>query len=358
MAEARKQSETQLGRESIAAQLAASLHQYDPLASRSESRAGRRLLVVSLLLHIAVFFALWNALLGPPIEVEETVLVRMLEPKPEPEPEPPKLRRKVLAQRRPDAQVRRFKDIAQPQVDRVKPVQVLDRAQKVEVDPLKLAEAPKKINNRKVVTQHVDPFAERPTQLQPVEVERTAQAVVQLEPTQATSGPRRMEAAGPAVSARAIDVEAPVVAQGQLSENAVEGDVEGARVASIESGTSKRFLRGEGPNAGFGAVKKDCNSDPVCLEYIELIRRRVYERWRPGPDVDPGHVLLRFRIDRGGSAHNIRVVAADEELLGDSCMIAFRHASPFPPPPREIHYLVNKSITANFRYGSDVSSGG
>ena len=60
------------------------------------------------------------------------------------------------------------------------------------------------------------------------------------------------------------------------------GDVEGARIAAIESGTSDRFLRGEGRPGKL--VDKDCEKDPVCLEYLQMIKDRVYARWELGAD--------------------------------------------------------------------------
>ena len=83
-----------------------------------------------------------------------------------------------------------------------------------------------------------------------------------------------------------------------------------------------------------------------------MIRDRVYGRWHIPPDIDAGGVILSFRIDRGGSAHAIQLRSADEASLGNTCLAAFRHASPFPPPPKEILYIVNKKIRANFDYGN------
>ena len=110
-------------------------------------------------------------------------------------------------------------------------------------------------------------------------------------------------------------------------------------IAALESGASDRYLGEEGVP---GAVKasKDCMRDPICLAYLKMIRDRVYARWQLPSSIAPGEVRLRFQIDRGGSAHGLRLVATDDSHLGDTCLAAFRHASPFPPPPREIEYLV------------------
>jgi hypothetical protein len=328
----------------IAAELAAALPPYDPMQPQRDSRT-RWLLLASLAFHVLLLLLFWDTLIGAVLEEEETVTVRMVEEK-------PKLERKVLAQRRIDTQVRRFKDIAQPEIVRVDPVPVLDQAKKVEVDPTRITVAPKEISTRKVVTKTVSAFADVPTQVQPIQIDRVAPTVRQVRVAQASAGPRKTEAAGPKVTAQAVDVEAPAVTQGQISRDAVAGDVQGARIAALESGTSDRFLRGEGRPGPL--TDKDCEKGPVCVEYLQMIKERVYARWELGADTVPGMVRLRFKIDRGGSAHAVSVQHADDGLLGQTCQVAFRHASPFPPPPKAIHYLVGKGIIATFRHGDDL----
>ncbi len=332
-----------LGFRGIAAELAAALPPYDPLAPRRDNST-RCLVLASLAFHLALLLLFWDTLIGVVIDEEETVTVRMVEEK-------PKLQRKVLAQRRIDTRVRRFKDITQPEIRRVDPVPVLDQTNKIDVDPIKLTVAPKNIATRKVVTKTVSAFADVPAQVQPIEIDRTAPTVRQVRVAKASAGPRVLEAAGPEVTAHAVDVEAPTVTQGRISRDAVAGDVEGARIASIESGTSDRFLRGDG-RSGYSQGEKNCEKDPICLRYLQMIKERVYARWETGADTAPGQVKLRFRVDRGGSAHEITVKYADDKLLGETCQLAFRHASPFPPPPKEIHYLINKGIIATFRHGT------
>ena len=326
----------------IAAELAAALPRYDPLEQRRD-KSGRWILLLSLLIHLGLLLIFWDTLVGIMIEEEETVTVRMVQEK-------PKLQRKVLAQRRIDTRVRRFKDIAQPEIRRIQPVPVLRDTSKVEVDPTRISEAPRKIQNRKVVTRTVSAFADTPTPVQPVRIERTAPTVRSVQAARPSAGPRRIQAAGPRVTAEAVDLEAPTVTEGRISRNAVAGDVEGARIAALESGTSEALLKGDGAGSTRG-VNKDCMKDPVCREYLRMIQERVYARWVLGSETAPGVVQLRFQIDRGGSAHSIKIRSADDRLLGDTCLAAFQHASPFPPPPKEIHYLVTKGIIATFRHG-------
>ncbi len=334
----------------LGAELSAAFPRFDPLASRPRRKAGRRLVLLSIALHLVLFVLFRDALLGAETQQEETVIVRMLDEK-EPEPEPQKLRRKVLAQRRINTSVTRFREVAQPEIRRVTPVAVLDQARKVEIDPTELSEAPKRIENRKIVTESVSVFAEVQKQVQPIELDRVNPEVRRVAAARASAGPRKLDAAGPVVSAHAVDVEAPVVVTGVLSRNAVAGNIEGARVAALESGVSNRFLEGTSGQGLLSGVEKDCAKDPICLAYLQMIEDCVISRWYVPPDIDSGAVTLRFRIDRGGSAHAIELRGADDPAIGSTCLAAFRHASPFPPPPKEILYIVNKKIRASFNYG-------
>ena len=127
----------------------------------------------------------------------------------------------------------------------------------------------------------------------------------------------------------------------------------------LEAGASDSDLRGDGDRGRFAGSEKDCMKDPICRAYIEEIRRRVYARWNPGIESADGKVRVRFRVDRGGSAHGISLVKAGDRLLGDTCVTAFRHASPFPPPPKEIQYIVNKTLIATFDHSvSETLEGG
>lgn len=329
----------------LEAQLAA-LPRYDPLAPPKRG-SGRSLAAISIALHLGLLFFFWDFLLGAIQEEDEVVIVRMIDEK-QPEPEPPKLRRKVLAQRRVDASVRRFKEISQPEVVEVKAVSVLDQVRKVQVERTKLTEAPKSVEQRTVATKAVSAFAKTPARVQPVQISEVSGKVAQVQAARASAGPRKLVAAGPVTNARAARVNAPIVAQGVISQNAIEGDIQGARVADIESGTSDRAFEGVGDRGLIGGRAKNCETDPVCLAYLEMIEDRVYSRWLIPREVGGGRVRLRFRIDRGGSAHSLSIANSSDEHLGKTCLEAFRHASPFPPPPREIHYIVNKPILASF----------
>jgi TonB family protein len=359
---------TALARPRISGELAASLRGYDPLAPERDRWRGRLIGLASVVVHALLLALLWNTLLGSVVEIEEVVVVRMIEPQvrtPDPPAAAPSQRPKVLAQRRLDTAVQRFKEIAQPEVTRVSPTPVLDRMQpldemqRVQVAPTKLTEAPKTIEQRTLTAERVSRFADVPTPVQPTAIASTEAAVRDVQAARPSAGPQVMQAAGPRPTAGAIEIAGPSVTEGEVSDISVEGSIDGARIAALSTGSSDRLLEGGGGSGlggeGVGRTgggEPDCQSDPVCQGYLKMIRDRVYARWVVPRSLQGGHVTLRFRIDRGGSAHGISVAATTSDPLGASCLDAFRHASPFPPPPPEIAYLVNLPIRARFSTSS------
>jgi TonB family protein len=302
--------------------------------------------LISVALHALILLLFWDSLIGAIIEKDETVTVRMVE---EEQEEPKKLRPKVIAQRSVDTTVRRFKEIVQPQVVELRPTPVVEQLRRVEVDPLEMVEAPKELTQRQVEVHRASVFADVPRPIAPVEVDVSQPTLRRVDVTKATAGPRKLEAAGPRTSPTAVDVQASTVREGIDSSRSVEGSYEGIPVA-LESGASDRYLHDDGAPGVHGAAK-DCMRDAACRAYLKMIRDRVYSRWRLPSNTTAGAVRLRFRIDRGGSAHGIQLVSSDDSHLGETCLTAFRHASPFPPPPKEIEYLINKGLIATFDYG-------
>ena len=321
--------------------------QLDPWAPRPPDRAFQRILGISLVLHLALLFLFWDALIGVVVQREETVVIEMFEEK---EPEPKKLRPKVLAQRTVDTSVRRFKEIVQPEIVELRPTPILEPLRKVEVDPIEITESPKKIETRDVTVRRMSVFADVPRPVSPVDIDVSQPRVRRVQVTRSTAGPRRLEAAGPRPSPHAVDVEAPQVREGIVGPSSAQGSFEGARISALESGASDRYLGDEGAPA-LASTDRNCLRDPVCRAYLEMIRDRVYARWQIPSGIDPGKIQLRFKIDRGGSAHGLELVGADDAHLGETCLFAFRHASPFPAPPKEIAYLIHKGLLATFDYG-------
>ncbi len=299
---------------------------------------------------------------------------------------PKTARPKALARRVAVPNVSRLSSVVQQQVTRVQPTPVLGQTQveKVNVETIRRTQAPKNITQTRIQTRVVSELGD----VQPYSVATgpaSSSAKVREAPTLAqTAGPRVQSAAGPMVQTNAVNYQAPALAEGVVGDYTVQGTPDGPNVRVFEPGSGSGYFDGaggrgagsgggdgngtggDGPGdgrgtgrggSGTGAGKpgpRDCNADLQCKAYLELIRQRVYGRWNPTGDVKGGGVQLSFRIDRSGAAHEIALVRSSNGPLGDSCVTAFRHANPFPPPPASIAYLLDKKIVANF----DFSAGG
>jgi hypothetical protein len=329
----------------VAAELQAALPRYDPTARKIRPK-GLLVMLLSATLHAGALFLVWDLLFGDPLEDEELVVVEMVKNE-EPTPEPERARPRSIARRTVDTAVTRRREVMQNEVRQLSPVQVESQVQTVQVDRPQRIEAPTEVEQRKFVTQTRSEFAKTEV-AQPVRVPQATEAVRTVTQLQQSAGPRRVEAAGPIVSAAPAPIEAPTLAEGVLDSVSAAGSTEGVRMQSVEPGNARRYLEGDGTMGLQPGQKKDCNTDPVCQAYLERIRKKVEARWNPGDGYGAARVQLSFRIDLSGAATSVRVASATSSVLGDTCLTAFRHASPFEPPPASIHYLVNNSINATF----------
>lgn len=299
----------------------------------------------------------------------------------------PKMARpKALARRIAVPNVSRLSSVVQQQVTRVQPTPVLGQTQveKVNVAAVRQTQAPKNITQTRIQTRVVSELGD----VQPYSVATgpaASNTKVREAPTLAqTAGPRVQSAGGPVIQTNAVSYQAPALAEGVVGDYTVQGSPDGPNIRVFEPGSGSGYFDGaggqgagsgggdgngnggSGPGTGKGTGRggngtgggspgaRDCNSDLQCRAYLEAIRQRVYGRWTPADEVKGGGVQLAFRIDRSGAAHEITLVRSDNGPLGDSCVTAFRHANPFPPPPASIAYLLEKKIIATF----DFSRGG
>jgi TonB family protein len=286
-------------------------------------------------------------------------------------------RPKALARRAFAANVSQFKSVVQQAVTQVAPNPVFADVTKVQVEPLQRTQAPKAISQRVVNAATVDALqvADAPKAANVVAAEtptlRQAPTVTQ------SAGPKIVAAAGPIVSKNeSLGYEQPTVADGVADSVTVAGDATGPRIRALQTGSGTLYGSGHGRGSGRGSGSgngsgdgsgngsgsgvgdgsgsgggiRDCNKDPECMRYLELIKDRVYKRWNPDRDVPIGKVQLRFRIDRSGSANDLELIRSANQPLGESALVAFRHASPFPPPPASIAYIFGKNLTATFDF--------
>jgi hypothetical protein len=365
---------------------------YDPAQRESYDRLFSLFMSLSLAGHLLVIAALWT--MAPPEEEEEITIVEMIElPKPVEAPAaaaaPAKLMRKLIAQRTVDTSTARFANTAQQEFKSLSDVPVVGRPgdvsdvtaptmERVEVGEIVKPGAPRNIETKSFESKTAEEFAIKVKAAQQLSAPATAPKAVVVNSGRISAGPREQQAAGP-ITADSPKISAPNIAIGVLADAAVSGDADGAAVFGTESGNDSEsrwgvdggvaggvaggvvggvvggvpggVLGGKGKGLGGGPMK-DCMKEKACLEYLEIIRRRVFARWNStAGNQQGGKVELQFRIDRGGSAHGTKLIRSDDPTLGETCVLAFNQANPFPPPPEAIQYLINKPIRATFSLG-------
>ena len=295
---------------------------------------------------------------------------------------PKTARPKALARRIAVANVSQLSNVVKQEIKVLQPVPVLGQTQvaKINVSPIKTTQAPKAITQNKIATRVTSDLGD----VQPYQVSTgpaASNTTLREAPTVAqTAGPRLQSAAGPVIQTNAVNYQAPTIAEGVVGDYTVQGTPDGPNIRVMEPGSGSGYFdgaggqgagsgggdgngnSGSGPGDGKGTGRggtgkgagtpgpRDCNADLQCRAYLDMIRQRVYGRWNPAEDVNGGGVQLSFRIDRSGAAHEISLVKSANGPLGDSCVTAFRHANPFPPPPASIAYLLEKKIIATFDF--------
>ena len=325
------------------------LPRFDPLAPRPQERAFRRVLLVSIAIHLLLLSVFWDQIFGVVLDKDDMLTVRMLEEE-EPPPE-----RKVIAQTQIDTRVQKFKELEQKEIQEIRP-ELRHETQQIDVAQLESIDAPKFVEHQDIRVQRQSVFADRPVHAPVLQPRKAAAPRAISAPTPrllASAGPRKTSAASPRIDPKAVAAQPARRVEGVVSNRSVAG-AESGDIAALKSGARDAFLRGKGDGGALGGSSKnvDCKTDPECLKYLKMIEDRVKARWTIPPEVDPGKVVLAFKIDRGGAAHGIVLRHTDDETLGSTCQIAFRHASPFPPPPESIRYIVGKTLRAKFDYGS------
>jgi len=96
-----------------------------------------------------------------------------------------------------------------------------------------------------------------------------------------------------------------------------------------------------------------CSTNPVCEDYLDSIRKRVYQSWRPTrPLPRRGAVRIRFRVDETGRLSCAELADTTRESvrgLGTSCLATFRGIE-FPELPASLQGLANVDLETVFRY--------
>jgi hypothetical protein len=102
---------------------------------------------------------------------------------------------------------------------------------------------------------------------------------------------------------------------------------------------------------------RKCASVPACQDYIQQIRRLVYENWKGSESLPPGSVLIGFKLDVNGNVSAVRTIDASDAELGRSCRSALVYASPLGLLPASLGFLANQPITLELSVPAPVASG-
>jgi len=286
--------------------------------------------LVSVLFHLLLALLLWRAIAAMP-EIEtpkkEEVVVKLEEflprqdagspaaapaPKPEqPKPAAPRPVEKKVAAPRPVAPIRAPVPRAVVQRPVLKP----------EPEPVLV---PKEI----VKPRSISPTAPISPST-PTEAERIARA------GSPTLAPEAVQGAGTSASDIAVDSGAGTGVRGPVGPISVPGG----------TGTGTGLGAGLGRGNAPGDAVRGYESDPDFSEYLEKIRRRMFQVWvYPQGVTGRQWVVLRFTLDAGARPNNISVKSSSNALLNDSAIDAMRRASPFPPIPDKFRALVGRPL--------------
>jgi len=278
------------------------------------------------------------------------------QPKPAPAPAP-----KALAERRsvnfaPQAQA------IQPQV--VNPTVIAKaspavEAQKLDMNTVSSVTAPREISSAPLAVESVQ-AAPSPIAATPSKVDLGAAGAPALRgplepnaPVGASVGPRQVVASGTTVgTGSATTGDGSSVREGQLSSRDVLGSPDGPRLANVNTRVGQSNMKGPGGDGTvLGGGDADCDTRPEVSRYKQMMKDRIYARWREQGGTGKVRATFRFKLDVGGSASNIQLISADDPQLGNAAANALRAAVPFPPMSDRVRCLAGSNFTATFSLG-------
>lgn len=326
-----------------------------------DERGARRTLLsgsVAVLLHAGALALLFLAAAVAPVIQEEIIPVRLFKEKPPEKADEPAPARKALAERRsvnfaPQAQAVR-PQVVNPRV--VAQAAPRIEAQKLDFEAVAPTVAPKQIGRAAVRTERVSEVASvvagSPTELQVDAGAPALRGPIEPDaPAGASAGPRQIVTRGSTIGTGSASIlpGGSSVSEGILSNRDVLGSPDGAPLADVNTRVGEGFLRGGG-GSGQGVSFDECFQRPEVKAYLEQIKGRTYARWALPPGVEANQeVRIAFAVDAGGSALDVKLVAAQDRTLGASAVDALRSASPFPPMREPVRCIAHHPMVFIFR---------
>lgn len=127
--------------------------------------------------------------------------------------------------------------------------------------------------------------------------------------------------------------------------------------AGSGSGSGVGSGAGNGVGAGRGPGIGGYEGDPDFSEYLEQIKRRIYQVWQFPPGVTGRQwVVIGFTLDAGARPSGIRVKNSSNAILNQSASDAMRRGSPFPPIPPKFRALIGRPLV--MRVDVTIGAGG
>jgi hypothetical protein len=329
----------------------------DPDEGKSKLATG----VISAAIHLGIIGLLFLFASMNPEIVDEIIPVMLLR---EEAPKPPAPARRALAERR-------KLDFA-PAMQAVQP-QIINKrviaeaapainAEMLQMDSLNAAAAPTQVKRSAIDVDRVSAIgAVGGYQASKVEVNQAAGPAVRgpieaVRPAGPSVGPRKVAGTdGNTFGTGSLAInQGSSVRDGVLTSRDVVGSPTGAVLVSVDTAVGEGNFSGPG-GTGTGLLPDgtgaDCAKRPEVQEYLDVLYKRIYERWNLPYGIENKRVTLRFEIDVAGSTSSIQFVKGDN-AIGASAVDAMRASSPFPPMSDRVRCLANRHVTATFSSSS------
>jgi hypothetical protein len=100
------------------------------------------------------------------------------------------------------------------------------------------------------------------------------------------------------------------------------------------------------PETSASSSLERCAKNSECRSYLRMIGDRVQVRLSLAiaSGTPSAEIIVGFRLDRGGTVHEAHIAGGSNLPGSEACLAALVAASPFPPPPRRLSFLVGERL--------------